>query len=103
MKPLGLTLFVIVLLYALVLFVVMTYGSLPPGMHLATEVRVARVDTLWKPLEVRQATRALDSLDSLWKTKGLFDRDRESLLRGYGSLRVMDSLRRVDSLKRGRK
>ena len=82
--------FIMALLWALAIGTCLSRAELPAGMHRAS---IVRVDTAWSPHTTRD-TRALDSLDSLWLARGLTDRDRASLRRGYRSLQEMDSLKR---------
>lgn len=59
--------FIFAMLWALVIFVVITRAEIPAGMHRAS---IVRVDTVMLP-HVTPVTRALDSMDSLWRARWL--------------------------------
>lgn len=90
LRSLTIAAFIMTLLWALVIAVCLSRAELPAGMHRAS---IVRADTVMRP-HLTPTTRTLDSLDSLWRARGLTDCDRASLRRGYRSLQEMDSLTR---------
>lgn len=86
----GPVLVIAAVFWALAIIVCLSHAELPAGMHRSS---IVRADTVWSP-HTTLGTRTLDSLDSLWRVRGLTDRDRASLRCGYRSLQEMDSLSR---------
>ena len=70
MKPVGVIVFILAMLCALAWFVAFTYGALPAGMHHAS---IVTSDTIIR-WDRTPATRALDSLDSLWRLREKWNR-----------------------------
>lgn len=61
------------------------------GVLISTCHGEERCDTLWRP-HVTQHTATLDSLERRWDSLRLSECDKESLRRGYASLRYIEAI-----------